>query len=58
MTPTSTDVNLTAANAFLPGDDVLGQSARGPTATGISQVIDFHGPALVDMFGFPDLLGA
>src|SRR6185312_4570929 len=25
-----------------------------PTATGVSRVIEFHDPALVAMFGFPD----
>jgi RNA polymerase sigma-70 factor, ECF subfamily len=27
-----------------------------PTATGVSRVIDFHDPALVALFGFPDVL--
>jgi hypothetical protein len=27
-----------------------------PTATGVSRVIKFHDPALVAMFGFPDML--
>jgi hypothetical protein len=27
-----------------------------PTATGVSRVIEFHDPALVVMFGFPDVL--
>ena len=27
-----------------------------PTATGVSRVIAFHDPALVVMFGFPDVL--
>ena len=27
-----------------------------PTATGVSGVIEFHDPALVAMFGFPDVL--
>jgi hypothetical protein len=26
------------------------------TATGVSRVIEFHDPALVVMFGFPELL--
>jgi hypothetical protein len=27
-----------------------------PTATGVSRVIEFHDPALVLVFGFPDVL--
>jgi RNA polymerase sigma-70 factor (ECF subfamily) len=27
-----------------------------PTATGISRVVEFHDPALVATFGFPDVL--
>jgi hypothetical protein len=27
-----------------------------PTATGVSRVVEFHDPALVAIFGFPDLL--
>jgi RNA polymerase sigma-70 factor (ECF subfamily) len=26
-----------------------------PTATGISRVVEFHDPALVTVFGFPEL---
>jgi RNA polymerase sigma-70 factor (ECF subfamily) len=28
-----------------------------PTATGVSSVVEFHDPALVVMFGFPEMLG-
>jgi hypothetical protein len=27
-----------------------------PTATGVSSVIEFHDPALVVLFGFPEVL--
>jgi hypothetical protein len=29
-----------------------------PTATGVSRVLEFHDPALVVRFGFPDVLAA
>jgi RNA polymerase sigma-70 factor (ECF subfamily) len=40
-------------------DDALradGAVVLAPTATGVSRVIKFHDPALVPMFGFPDVL--
>jgi hypothetical protein len=41
-----------ADGAFRAHDIVV----LAPTATGVSQVIAFHDPALVVMFGFPDVL--
>jgi RNA polymerase sigma-70 factor (TIGR02960 family) len=43
-----------ADGAFRASDIVV----LAPTATGISRVIAFHDPALVVMFGFPDMLEA
>ena len=33
-----------------------GAVVLAPTATGVSRVIKFHDPALVPMFGFPDVI--
>ncbi len=33
-----------------------GAVVLAPTATGVARVIKFHDPALVAMFGFPDVL--
>ena len=41
-----------ADGAFRANDIVV----LAPTATGVSRVIAFHDPALVEMFGFPDVL--
>ncbi|NUR02693.1 MAG: RNA polymerase subunit sigma-70 [Streptomyces sp.] len=41
------------ADGALQSDGVV---VLAPTATGVSRVIKFHDPALVAMFGFPDVL--
>jgi RNA polymerase sigma-70 factor (ECF subfamily) len=59
MTPTT--ANGQPAAAVYHRDEAGTLRAHGivvlaPTATGISRVVEFHDPALVATFGFPDVL--
>jgi hypothetical protein len=41
---------------MLPCSEPDGAVVLAPTATGVARVIKFHDPALVAMFGLPDVL--
>jgi RNA polymerase sigma-70 factor (TIGR02960 family) len=59
MIATTANGQSTAVVYHADPDGVLradGAVVLAPTATGISRVIKFHDPALVTMFGFPDVL--
>jgi RNA polymerase sigma-70 factor (TIGR02960 family) len=59
MIATTANGQSTAVVYHADPDGVLradGAVVLAPTATGIARVIKFHDPALVTMFGFPDVL--
>ncbi len=59
MTATTANGQPAAAVYHRDADGTLrahGIVVLAPTATGISRVVEFHDPALVATFGFPDLL--
>jgi RNA polymerase sigma-70 factor (ECF subfamily) len=59
MTATTANGQPAAAVYHRDADNTLqahGIVVLAPTATGVSRVIEFHDPALVATFGFPDVL--